>query len=268
MLQNRETAFAKINLALHVRRRRDDGYHDIETLFAFLDFGDELWLEGSDKFDLCAEGEFADSMGGVNDNLITRAARLVHNGALPPQKFNILKRLPVAAGLGGGSADAAAALRLMGAGGRYDYAEALGADVPACLASMPVAGRGTGTETYPVINDVSGLACILVNPLIPVSTKDVFARWDGEDHGPMPEGTAFEIMTAGRNDLQRPAIELCPEIAEVIDYLVETAPVAVRMSGSGASCFAIYQDYDHAAEQACELKNIRKDWWVQEGRLR
>ena len=268
MLENREIGYAKINLALHVRGRRNDGYHELETLFAFLDFGDELTLEPSDSFELQAEGDFAANMGLVADNLITRAARLVHDGQLPAQKFKIIKRLPVAAGLGGGSADAAAALRLMGAGERHDYAEALGADVPACLASLPAIGKGTGTELCLVRNDIRGLACIVVNPLIPLATRDVFARWDGVDRGPMPDGSAYDVMMGGRNDLEKPALELCPEVADVLDHLSQTKPIMARMSGSGASCYAVYPDIDRAADLADELRKLRKDWWVQEGRLR
>jgi 4-diphosphocytidyl-2-C-methyl-D-erythritol kinase len=264
-----ETGYAKINLALHVRRRRDDGYHELETLFAFLDDGDRIEMRQAPAFHLQAHAPFGKAMGPVEDNLITRAARLAHDGVLPPLRFKIAKTLPVAAGLGGGSADAAAALRLMGARHRFDLAAILGADVPACLDSVPVIGRGTGTELLPVQNDVRGLACIIVNPNIPLATGPVFKAWAGHDLGPMPEGSAREIMLAGRNDLEEPAIGLCPAISEVLNYLRKTRPVVARMSGSGASCFAIYEDFDEAVSITTRLRKYdRPDWWAMCGRLR
>ncbi len=256
--------FAKINLALHVRGRRDDGYHELETLFAFVDVGDALFMRSAETYRLEGGGDIP-----VEANLITKAARLMHGGALPPLRIDLCKGLPVAAGLGGGSADAAAALRLLGAGDRYELAAALGADVPACLASVPVIGRGTGTELLPVENDVKGLACILVNPLIPLETGPVFKAWNGVDLGAMPSGTAREIMMAGRNDLETPAIKLCPVIAEMLEWLEGTNPLLARMSGSGASCFALYEDYDRAADLEFELrKYVHQDWWTMLGRLR
>jgi 4-diphosphocytidyl-2-C-methyl-D-erythritol kinase len=263
-----DTGYAKINLALHVRRRRDDGYHDLETLFAFLDAGDRLSCEPHHGFALKSEGRFGGHDGPVEDNLVTRAARLVHGGDLPDLRFTLSKLLPVAAGLGGGSADAAAALRLMGAGDRLDHAVTLGADVPACLASVPVIGRGTGTALEPIANDVAGLACLLVNPLVPLPTGPVFKAWDGVDRGAMPEGSARAIMLAGRNDLEASAISLCPVIADVLERLGSTNPLVARMSGSGASCFAIYGDYDQAKAVEARLRDQAPHWWMMLGRLR
>lgn len=264
-----ETAFAKINLALHVRRRRDDGYHDLESLFAFVDFGDTLRCEASADFALIASGEFAREMGGADDNLVTRAARIVHGGTLPALTIHLTKALPVAAGLGGGSADAAAALRLLGAGDRYDLATALGADVPACLNSVPVIGSGTGTDLAAVANDISGLACLIINPLKPCPTGPVFAAWDGVDHGALPTGSARAIMQRGRNDLEAPAVAIVPEIAAVLAYLAASQPMLARMSGSGASCFAIYEDFARAEElaQRCRERD-HPAWWARAGRLR
>jgi 4-diphosphocytidyl-2-C-methyl-D-erythritol kinase len=264
-----ETAYAKINLALHVRRRRADGYHDLETLFAFVDFGDDLWLEDSAEYALVASGEFARNMGAADDNLVTRTARLVHGGTLPALTIHLTKALPVAAGLGGGSADAAAALRLLGAGDRFDLAAALGADVPACLNSVPVIGSGTGTELTAVANDISGLACLIINPLKACPTGPVFAAWDGVDRGALPTGSAQVMMQHGRNDLEAPAIAIVPEIAAVLDYLIASKPLLARMSGSGASCFAIYEDFARAEQlaQKCRKRDHR-NWWARAGRLR
>lgn len=261
-----EIAYAKINLALHVRRRRDDGYHELETLFAFLDCGDVLTVSLAPTFALHQTGRFGANTGAVDDNLITRAARLTNEGALPGLRFDLDKQLPVAAGLGGGSADAAATLRLMGAGDRHDLAAMLGADVPACLDSLPVIGRGTGTELEPVENDVQGLWCLLVNPGVPLSTGPVFKAWDAIDRGPMSSGSARAIMLAGRNDLEAPARSLCPVIGELLDQLVNSDPVVARMSGSGASCFALYEDQRHAAQAARKL--AVHGWWTMLGRLR
>ena len=266
---DREIAYAKINLALHVRRRRDDGYHDLETLFAFLDDGDRLSMQSAARFDLVEHGPFGGSTGPTEDNLITRAARLVHMGDLPPVRIDLDKQLPVAAGLGGGSADAAAILRLLGAGDRLDLATALGADVPACLESIPVVGTGTGTDLSPVISDVRGLACVLVNPLVPLPTGPVFAHWDGIDRGPMPTGSARDIMLDGRNDLEASAIILCPVIGEVLSVLRDTKPLTARMSGSGASCFAIYEDHDCALAHGRSIReNSHLNWWTMTGHLR
>jgi 4-diphosphocytidyl-2-C-methyl-D-erythritol kinase len=264
-----ETAYAKINLALHVRRRRDDGYHEIETLFAFLDCGDELGVSPADAYELNERSEFGGRIGPVEANLITRAARLASGGALPDLRFDLAKTLPVAAGLGGGSADAAAALRLLGAGDRYDLAAELGADVPACLASVPIIGRGIGVDLMPVENDVRGLSCVLVSPNVPLTTGPVFTAWDGVDRGPMPDGRARAIMMAGRNDLEAPAIGLCPVIGQVLAYLAETDALIVRMSGSGASCYALYQDHTQASEVARRLRELdHPEWWSMIGRLR
>ncbi len=264
-----DIAYAKINLALHVRRRREDGYHEIETLFAFLDDGDRLSMEPAEQFVLEASGAFGGMTGPTESNLITRAARLTGDGQLPAVRINLDKRLPVAAGLGGGSADAAATLRLLGASDRLDFAAALGADVPSCLASIPVIGTGTGADLTPIDNDVSGLACLLVNPREPMPTGPVFANWDGVDRGPLQTGSARDIMMNGRNDLEASAIGLCPVIGEILAKLSDTNPIVARMSGSGATCFAIYEDHGRAAEQEAHIReNLGQKWWTMVGYLR
>jgi 4-diphosphocytidyl-2-C-methyl-D-erythritol kinase len=262
-LPQQDIAYAKINLALHVRRKRADGYHELESCFAFLDCGDTLTISPAEDYALTSDGEFGGSMGDDADNLVTRALRLGHGGELPNLHCYVTKCLPVAAGLGGGSADAAAALRLIGASDRLDLAAQLGADVPACVESVPVIGRGTGTALSPGENDVKGLACLLVNPRLPLSTGPVFQAWDGIDRGPMPEGSARAIALAGRNDLEEPAIRLCPAIAEILAELRQTAPLVARMSGSGATCFALYEDLEEA-----KAVSLNPAWWTMIGRLR
>jgi 4-diphosphocytidyl-2-C-methyl-D-erythritol kinase len=273
----KETAYAKINLALHVRKRRDDGYHELETLFAFVDCGDELSFESVGPYNLIVRGEMASGIGEDDNNLITRAARLINGGNLPPVKIGLDKVLPVAAGLGGGSADAAATLRALSKMGFGDsthdlitLSAALGADVPACIDSVPVIGVGIGTELQPVINDVAGMHCLLVNPRVPVSTPAVFGCWDGEDKGALPQGSARTILDHGRNDLATPAIELCPEIAVLLDYLRGTHASHVRMSGSGATCFALYDSDESATEAGNALSAMpeRQQWWWRTGQLR
>ena len=262
-------AYAKINLALHVRRRREDNYHEIETLFAFLDDGDRLSMTPAANFTLHESGPFGGKSGPQEANLVTRAARFVEQGDLPPVSITLDKRLPVAAGLGGGSADAAATLRLLDAADRLDLAVLLGADVPACMASVPVIGTSTGTALLPITNDVQGLACLIVNPMVSLPTGPVFARWDGVDRGPIPGGAARDVMFGGRNDLEDAAIAICPVINDVLVTLRATHPLLARMSGSGASCFALYENYEEAAvHEAAVLEFPGRGWWTMLGRLR
>jgi len=266
-----ETAFAKINLALHIRQRRADGYHELETLFAFVDRGDRLTAQQSDHDELILSGEFAPQLTVPFDNIVSQAL-----GKLPRPnglKVALEKNLPVAAGLGGGSADAGAIFRLV----RDNYglpadwqakAAALGADVPACVASIACIGRGTGTQLEPVENDLAGTSVLLVNPRVPLATGPVFASWDGQDRGALPQGPASQILAQGRNDLETPAISLCPEIAEVLGELAKTSAFTVRMSGSGATCFALYTDGDAMRGAAHRLAQNHPEWWLMQGALR
>lgn len=258
----RETAYAKLNLALHVRGKLPDGRHRIETIFAFCEDGDELTFErpAHTSCEVDVTGPFGSELG--DDNLaatawweICRAAH-IHGGA----RFSIDKRLPIASGLGGGSADAAAALRLVTSAYRLDpnfaqlVAPNIGADVPACLFSRPCRGRGAGDRIEPLdLPALSGSPVLLVNPLVRLSTGDVFAGWDGEDHGPLGE------WRDGRNDLEAPAIALVPEIGDILDWL-RAQPHAwfARMSGSGATCFALFED-EEARDTAAERVPAR--WW-------
>jgi 4-diphosphocytidyl-2-C-methyl-D-erythritol kinase len=263
-----ETAYAKINLALHVRGRREDGYHALETLFAFVDAGDVLTAEPAAQDSVTTLGEFAAGLDNPFDNLVARAL-----GALPrPQGLAITleKNLPVAAGLGGGSADAGAVFRIIEAlhGLPDDWparAARLGADVPACVLSRTHIGVGTGTEQLAIEDDLAGTPVLLVNPRMPLSTGPVFKAWDGEDRGALPQGPASRIAREGRNDLEAPAIALCPVIAEVLAALQATNPWLARMSGSGATCFALY-DSPEARDAAAAA--MPASWWTMAGRLR
>lgn len=239
-----EWAPAKVNLALHVRARRDDGYHDLETLFAFTRFADRLVAEPADDWALEVAGEMAAAAGAGVDNLVLQAARAFADATGRPERFRfrLEKRIPVAAGLGGGSADAAAVLRLLdrvtGAGLGHDRLEsigaALGADVPACVRSVTARGHGRGEQLQPAPT-LSGTPILLVNPRVAVPTGPVFRGWDGIDRGAMPDDPV-----EGRNDLEAPAIALQPVIAEVLAFLAALPGARlVRMSGSGATCFAL-----------------------------
>jgi 4-diphosphocytidyl-2-C-methyl-D-erythritol kinase len=270
-LQLAETAYAKINLALHVRGRREDGYHELETLFAFVDAGDRLTAHSAPRDELHVIGEFAGQLTDPFDNIAAKAL-----SALPrPDGLAITleKNLPVAAGLGGGSADAGAVFRLVreahGLPGDWrERAARLGADVPACVDSVACIGRGTGTELEPVENDLAGTAVLLANPRMPLATGPVFAAWDGLDRGPLVEGPAAAIARQGRNDLETSAISLCPPIAEVLSALRGTGAELVRMSGSGATCFALYRRADVMREAAEKLAVEHPEWWQMLGALR
>ncbi len=267
-----EIGYAKINLALHVRARRDDGYHEIETLFAFVDDGDRLSFYDGAPEELTPRGEFAQEMGEERDNLVTRAMAL-HKGR-PPLCVDIDKRLPVAAGLGGGSADAGAAIRALR---RFDFPdnaearaaiESLGADVLACVESRCAIGRGTGAVLEPVEQDLIGCPVLLVNPRIALPTGPVFAGWDGVDRGPLIAGSATQITRAGRNDLEAPAIALVPEIADVLAVLRAQLPWLARMSGSGATCFALFANIAERDAAAARIADDHPDWWQMCGQLR
>lgn len=241
-----EFAPAKINLALHVRGRRADGYHQLESWFAFADFGDQLHARPAADWALDVRGPMAAALAGEAGNLVLRAAAAFAAASGLPQRFafTLEKRIPVAAGLGGGSADAAAALRLLnrlageplGAAQLAQLAAALGADVPACLRSTSQLGSGTGTVLRPA-PAVAGSRLLLANPGVAVATAAVFAAWDGIDRGPLAAD-----WPAARNDLQAAAIRLQPAIADVLRWLRGMKGAQhVRMSGSGATCFALFE---------------------------
>lgn len=267
----RETAYAKINLALHIRRRRDDGYHELETVFAFVDAGDELRVDAAERDEVVTHGEFAGALDNPFDNIVAKALTLLPRGE--SWRVSLNKRLPVAAGLGGGSADAGALFRLVERAyglpdDWHERASRLGSDVPACVASRTCIGRGTGTELEPVDSDLAGLPVLLVNPRIPLATGPVFKGWGELDRGALPQGTVRDIALAGRNDLEAPALALVPEIGQVLAALRETAPLLARMSGSGATCFALYEDRESRAAATRALGTAHPGWWMLEGALR
>ena len=275
-----ETAYAKINLALHVRRRRVDGYHDIETLFAFADHGD-LIETAPGQARLSLSGPFAAALAGEDsdDNLVMRAARgfaALSGQAVPAIALD--KQLPIAAGIGGGSADAAAVLRLLCR--RYDVApndpriaalaRDLGADVPACLASTTLRGDGRGDDLLPVATAaLAGLPLLLVNPRIALATGPVFAAWDGIDRGALADGDPLVAALAGRNDLEPLARALCPVIGEIVEMLArQPGALLARMSGSGATCFALFETLGQRDAGDRAIAAARPGWWRLASKLR
>lgn len=266
-----ETAYAKFNLALHVRGRRKDGYHELETLFAFVDAGDRLTAVSSDRDEVTVTGEFADQLTDPFSNIVARALSVLPRP--DGLALTLEKNLPVAAGLGGGSADAGAVFRMVrDAYGLPDdwqvRAARLGADVPACVESRTCIGRGTGTELEPVESDLAGKPVLLVNPRIALTTGPVFAAWDGVDRGALPEGPASRIAAEGRNDLEAPAITKVPQICDILEALRSNGAHLARMSGSGASCFGLFDDTATMDAAARSIARDRSDWWLMQGTLR
>jgi 4-diphosphocytidyl-2-C-methyl-D-erythritol kinase len=278
-----EDARAKVNLTLRVLRRRDDGYHEIDSLVVFADFGDRLSFAHGGPLALAVQGPGAAAAGTGDDNLVLKAARAL--AARRPDvvlgSFDLDKRLPVAAGLGGGSADAGAALRLIAqANGLrrddpdlYAAARATGADVPVCLNSQARVMRGIG-ELLSAPLSLPRLAAVLVNPGVALPTKAVFAGWtpsaipaggiDDAATGKL-SGRAglLQLLALQPNDLEAPAIALRPVIANVLDALRALSGCDLaRMSGSGATCFGLFSTDASAHEAATVLAGRHPDWWV------
>jgi 4-diphosphocytidyl-2-C-methyl-D-erythritol kinase len=256
-----EIAYAKINLALRVLGRRADGYHDVDTLFAFARDGDRLRVDAADELSLRVTGPFASDLADDEDNLVLRAARRLRGdrGAA----LTLDKRLPVASGIGGGSADAAAALRLLsrwwglnlGEDELSAVAREIGADVPACLRSRTVRGTGRGDILVRVRQNFTGTPILLVNPGVAVPTAEVFGRW--------------RRLPGHGNDLEPPAREIAPAIGELLELLHGQPGLRMaRMSGSGATCFALFatEARRDAADRA--IARAQPAWWRLSSRLR
>jgi 4-diphosphocytidyl-2-C-methyl-D-erythritol kinase len=282
-----ESAPAKVNLTLRVLRRRADGFHDIESLVAFANLGDRLTFTPARTLALAIGGPTAGAAGELADNLVLKATRALAERVerLKVGRFALAKRLPVAAGLGGGSADAAAALRLLARANRIalddrrllDTARAVGADVPVCLDPRPRVMRGIGDILSPAL-DLPRLPAVLVNPGIAVPTKEVFAAlrltpgsggssalplMEGGEEMARPRAELVETLAADRNDLEEPAIRLQPVIAKVL-AAIQNMPgcTLARMSGSGATCFGLFDSSRAATAAARKLRDRHPGWWV------
>lgn len=260
-------ARAKINLTLHVRGRRADGYHELESLVAFAGIGDALSFTPAGKdYALRIEGNA--TLVADDDNLVLRAARWIapHSAG----SFRLVKNLPVASGIGGGSADAAAALRLVAGEGALNCdAKAIGADVPVCMASQARMMRGVGEALGPVL-DLPALYAVLVNPRVSVATADVFRALGlkpGDTHDDSPHPTmgsdVIAMLAQARNDLEKPAIAVAPVIADVLAALrMRSGLHLARMSGSGATCFGLFSDRQSAVNASRALRAAHPGWWV------
>jgi 4-diphosphocytidyl-2-C-methyl-D-erythritol kinase len=268
-----EIAYAKINLALHVRRRRDDGYHELETLFAFADRGDVLTGALAEGLELEIFGPFGEHLEPDAHNLVVKAAMALWQsiGTKRGARLVLEKNLPIASGIGGGSADAAAALRLLAQLWGVDtnlmpIAASLGADVPACLLSQTAFGSGVGEQlTIWSGEGVAGAPILLVNPDVACPTGPIFKAWDGVDRGPLDPSHWRD----GRNDLEAPAIKLVPQIGDVLAALGRQEGVGLaRMSGSGATCFALFETPAHRDAACAMIMRDHPYWWTMAAHLR
>jgi 4-diphosphocytidyl-2-C-methyl-D-erythritol kinase len=265
---------AKINLFLHITGKREDGYHMLQSLMAFADIGDDLEFSAHNDFEVNIGGPFAGSLPESKDNLIYKAARILSNEYGVPLcgKISLAKNLPIASGIGGGSADAAAALKgLVKLWNLPDdplrlqkIALQLGTDVPACLYGRPVWAEGIGDILSPIA-DMLPLHLVLINPLVATSTPEVFKNFWGEFSAPIKkDSSSLAIIQECRNDLTQAAITVTPQINDVLAALEKTQQCLLhRLSGSGATCFGIYEDEGAAKEAATSLKKKYPAWWIQ-----
>ncbi len=275
-----EAARAKVNLYLHVVGRRADGYHLLDSLAVFPGAADRLSAAPDEALTLAVEGPGAAGLGAGPDNLVLRAARALASaaGVEAGARLVLDKRLPVASGIGGGSADAAAALRLLArlwdvrlpAARLRAIAQDLGADVPVCLDSRPARMGGVGERLQPA-PALPNCGMALLNPGVAVATPDVFrARRGAFSAVPVlpdswPDAAAMAAGLAGlRNDLEAPALSLCPAIATVLDWLRGQGCLLARMSGSGATCFGLFADAEAAAAAAARAP---APWWAWGGAM-
>jgi 4-diphosphocytidyl-2-C-methyl-D-erythritol kinase len=272
-------AWAKVNLYLHVTGRRSDGYHEIDSLIVFAGVGDRLSFEPAETLSLHVDGPFAAAVPDDAGNLVLRAGRALAAACAPDlgARIGLQKNLPVAAGLGGGSADAAAAIAgLVALGGLTpqagvleEIALGLGADVPACLFGRPVFAGGIG-ERLERAPPVPPGWLVIVNPGVPLATSRVFEARTGNFASAERWTSAHtdihalaDHLAGLQNDLDEPARHLAPEIDSVLDRLARTAGVLLsRLSGSGATCFGLFEGPDEARAAAAEIAADQPHWWV------
>jgi 4-diphosphocytidyl-2-C-methyl-D-erythritol kinase len=272
-------ARAKINLFLHIGERRGDGFHPVQSLAVFPELGDVLQAEAAAGLSLAVDGPFAGALGNEGDNLVLRAAKALPHQPVRGARITLTKNLPVASGIGGGSADAAAALRVLSSlwdlnldqTGLCAIGAQLGSDIPVCVVSEPRWMEGRGEILSPMTS-LPRLPLLLVNPRVPVPTKDVFAALQnrsGVDKKLPPGGfrdaaDLLRFLDASKNDLEEPATRIQPVIGEVLTA-ISALPGALfaRMSGSGATCFGIFPD-DESCKRAGETLSAKHaDWWIQ-----
>ncbi len=269
---------AKINLALHVTGRRDDGYHLMDMLVAFATTGDRIRVRAAIRDQLTITGPFAAAIPDDGGNLVARARDALRAAAgetaCPPVEILLHKALPPASGMGGGSSDAAATLKALAqlwALGDIDLAAVaapLGADVPMCLAAAPLRARGIGEVIEPLAA-FPPTPAVLVNPGVEVPTPAVFRALVQKENPPLPAISSFHTaadlaayVARTRNDLQPPALAIAPVIAKVLAAIAGTGPFAFRMTGSGATCFGLYRSAREADEAAAALTAAHRGWYV------
>ena len=276
---------AKVNLALHVRGRRPGGYHELQSAVAFAGICDWLGYESGAEFALRVEGPRASASGPLDQNLVSKAVRALARRfpGLQTGRFRLIKRLPVAAGLGGGSADAAAALRALASQNSLPLrddrllAAALetGADVPVCLFGRACIVEGVGEKLRAPFS-MPDFHCVLVNPGVEAPTRRVFETFDREEAGPclgraivLSDGrVTADALIQWRNDLQPAALRVAPDIGEVLGRLSRLPGVELtRMTGSGATCFALFENRNAAAKARRSIAEDHPGWWVEIGRL-
>ncbi len=271
---------AKINLALHVVGRRTDGYHLLESLAVFTSLGDRIAVEPATSDRLAVTGPFAAAVPLDDGNLVL-AARDRLRARFPdqpcgPVSIQLEKNLPVASGIGGGSSDAAATLRALNAlwnlavspGDLARISLGLGADLPMCLAGRPLIARGIG-DRIDLLADFPSLHLVLVNPGVPVATPDVFKSLASRDNPGLPPlparasaAAVIEWLNETRNDLEAPARTLAPEIGDALSALGQAGSRFARMSGSGATCFGLFDDAARAVEAADQIHRRHPNWFV------
>lgn len=265
-------ARAKLNLALHVVGQRADGYHLLDSLVCFVDIADQLMVAPASDLSLTVEGPFSTGVPVDDGNLVLKAARLFSLETGQGAVIRLVKNLPHGAGIGGGSADAAAALQALAQLWgqplpKKDAILSLGADVPVCLETAPVYMRGIGDEIT-AAPALPPLWAVLVNPSLPLATPSVFAALAAKTNPPLSvwQDDFWNWIAAQRNDLEVPAIALCPEIGTVLEELRSTKAVRLaRMSGSGSTCFSLYDSADAAKAAKAAVQAAHPTWWVEAG---
>lgn len=271
---------AKINLFLHVVGQRSDGFHDLQSMVAFADIGDEIFAERSDVNSLSIDGPFAEGLAAESDNLVLRAARALSErlGVRGGARFRLTKNLPVASGIGGGSADAAAAMRaLLALYGEIEtsdlisLAASLGSDIPVCMVSRTAMMEGRG-ERLSELPPLPRVPIVLVNPGISVSTAEIFRALATKNNPPVAAPPTFasieelvRYLCTTRNDLEAPARAAAPVIGGVLEAISREGAVFTRMSGSGATCFGLFETAAQARKAASSIAAANPNWWSREG---
>lgn len=269
---------AKINLYLHITGKKPNGYHLLDSLVVFSDIGDVITIEASSQFSLTCDGPFAQNLPkNPDDNLIYKTVKVMadHINQPPNVAINLTKNLPIAAGIGGGSSDAATVLKglakiwgITDINVLHNIGLSLGADIPACLFKQPCFMRGIGGEIIPADN-IPSMSLILINPNVPLSTPDVFQNRSA----PFSKMATFnsahfiDALSKTTNDLQHSACQLAPEVQQVLDSLnKQKGCVFSRMSGSGATCFALFNTSKDATGAVLKLKSQHPNWWIECGK--